>query len=203
MLLDQAKTKRNVKIVSIIAALAFVGGIVPILVKVIFFGGETTGITNVLPAAIERTKKEPKNAEAWDELAIAYRDQANNRAGDLPNATKAAQTALSLTQPASPARYDRVITLVQIYQRANKGKEALAVANRFTTVQPKNAEGFFTLGSVARDQGNTTLARLSFERYLTLAPNGDLASDVRTAIQNLNTLTAPVTPVTPATPATP
>ena len=65
--------------------------------------------------------------EAWDELAIAYRDQANNRAGDLPNATKAAQTALSLTQPASPARYDRVITLVQIYQRANKGKEALAL----------------------------------------------------------------------------
>ena len=203
MLLDQAKTKRNVKIVSIIAALAFVGGIIPILVKVIFFGGETTGIANVLPAAIERTKKEPKNAEAWDELAIAYRDQANNRAGDLPSATKAAQTALALTPPNASTRYDRVFTLVQIYQRANNGKAALTVANRFTTVQPKNPDGFFTLGSVARDQGNTALARLSFERYLTLAPNGDLAPDVRTAIANLNTQTTPVTPVTPITPATP
>lgn len=204
MLLDEKKTKRNVKIVSVIAALAFAGGLIPIMIYVIFFGGgQEDGTGQILKEAIAKTQSEPKNPDGWDDLAAYYRDQANNRTGDLPKATDAAKKALALTPEASPDKIARNETLVQILQTAGNGKQALNVANAFTNKHPNNPEGFFLLGSVARDEGNVPLARLSFERYLKLAPNGDLAEDVRAAVTNLNTQTTPATPATPDAPATP
>ncbi len=76
--------------------------------------------------------------------------------------------------------------------------KAVEVLNKATQVDPENPELFLKLGVVQRDRGNISAALLAWQRYLTLAPNGELADVIREQVELLSknattTTTGPTT----------
>ncbi|MBI2684118.1 MAG: tetratricopeptide repeat protein [Actinobacteria bacterium] len=191
MLLDERKTKRRVRIIAVIASLAFVGAIVPVLFVSLFSGSSTD---SSVKAALEQTRKTPNDPAAYDGLAIAYASDTPTRESAL-NAVAAARKALALTPKRDArAQFDRVRTLVANLQTAGQNDQALAAANAFTRAQPKNADAFYLLGQTADQQSRSVLARLSYERFVALDPTSSIAQDVRARIAQLEAAATQTTP---------
>ena len=205
MLLDQKRTKRMVKIVSVIAALAFAGVIFVVLGVILAGGGSSSdGTGDLLKQAQERVQTEPKNPAAWEDLASQYASQ-QRLAEAIPPAQRAVQLA--------PNDYSRLQTLVSLLSQTNDHNQAVVVLQRFTARNPKNADAFIDLGIQAEAAKRTALAKLAYGSFLRLLPNDTRAPAVRDKLRQLNggapvgggttTSAAPAAPATPATPATP
>jgi tetratricopeptide (TPR) repeat protein len=211
MLLDQKRTKRMVKIVSIIAALAFAGVIFVVLGVILAGGGGGgDGTGDLLKEAQERVRTEPRNPAAWEDLASQYASQ-QRLTEAIPPAERAVQLA--------PDDYSRLQTLVSLLSQSNDHNQAVVVLQRFTARNPQNADAFIDLGIQAEQAGKPALAQLAYGSFLRLLPNDTRASAVRQKLKELRgggtttgggtgaggatTPTTPATPETPATPATP
>lgn len=203
MLLDQKRTKRWVKIVSIIAALAFAGVIFVVLGVILAGGGSTSGGNgDLLKQAQARVKTEPRNPDAWEQLAAQYASQ-QELAQAVPPADRAVQLA--------PDDYSRLQTLVSLLSQTGDHARAVVVLQRFTQRNPQNADAFIDLGIQAEQAKRTALAKLAYGSFLRLMPNDTRASAVRQKLNELNGIsptatgagTTPATPAAPATPATP
>ena len=180
MLLDQDKTRRRVKILAIVAAFAFVGALIPVLAITIFSGGPTTP----LQQARDLVKSHPKDPVAWDRLSRELSSARKTSADDV-EVVKAARTALKLT----PAKSEELILRTRALANAQKATGAsdagLKTLSEFTKARPKDPAGFRELGIYARDAGNNQLARLSFQQFLTLAPNDPEAEFVSQQLSQL------------------
>jgi hypothetical protein len=180
MLLDQDKTKRRVKILAIVASLAFVGALVPVLVFTIFSGGPSTP----LEQARDRVKGSPKDPAAWDRLTRELANTRKTSADDL-EVVKAAQTAVKLTPASDESLVTRTRTLANAQRAAGQGAAGLKTLSEYTKKHPKKAAGFRELGIYAREAGNNQLARLSFQQFLNLAPNDIDAPTIREQLAQL------------------
>ena len=180
MLLDQDKTRRNVRIVAVIAALAFVGALVPVLLISIFSGGPATA----LEQARELVKSHPKDPVAWDRLSRELSSTRRTSADDV-EVVKAARTALTLTPANSAGVVVRTRALANALRSAGQSDAGLKTLSEFTKAHPKNPAGFRELGIYARNAGNNQLARLSFQQFLTLAPNNPDATFVQQQLAQL------------------
>jgi predicted Zn-dependent protease len=205
MLLDQDKTRRRVKILAIVAALAFVGALVPVLAISIFSGGPATP----LEQARDLVKERPKDAAAWDRLTRELGNVRKTSADDV-EVIKAARTALTLTPAKSEDLVIRTRALANAQRSAGQSDAGLKTLSEYTKSHPKNAAGFRELGIYARDTGNNQLARLSFQQFLALAPNDVDATFVSQQLSQLpgpdtgaSSGTAPSISSGGATPATP
>ncbi len=58
-------------------------------------------------------------------------------------------------------------------------------ATQFTKVNPKNAKGFYYLGTYAQAAGQKAVARAAFATYLKLAPKGPDAVSARSSLAKL------------------
>lgn len=176
MLLDQKRTKRTVQVVAILTSLAFGGVIIVVLGLIFFGGGGTSPAEQVLNDAKARVEEHPNNPDAWEELASAYSGD------DQPaEAIKAAEKAVSL----APRDLRRIQTLVALQVRASQQGAAVETLQGFTERNPGNAEAFLQLGQLAEQAGRTDLARLSYQRFLQLAPDDRLAEEVEARLQKL------------------
>jgi len=205
MLLDQKRTKRWVKLVSILAAFAFAGVIFVVLGVILAGGGSSDGSTDLLKEAQERVQTEPRNPAAWEDLASQYASQ-QRLAEAIPPAERAVKLA--------PNDYSRLQTLVSLLSQSNDHNRAVVVLQRFTARNPQNADAFIDLGIQAEQAGKPALAQLAYGSFLRLLPKDARASAVRQKLRELRgggtttgggstTPTTPATPETPATPATP
>ena len=109
-----------------------------------------------------------------------------------------------LQQPAKQAEYLEKLAAVKptdasiqlqlaaIYMSAEARdyQAAVRVLNKATTLDPSNAEAFLQLGSALRGAGDTKAAVLAWNRYLELAPDGNMAATVK---EQLALLTTPAT----------
>jgi tetratricopeptide (TPR) repeat protein len=210
VLLDQKRTKRMVKIVSIVAAIAFAGVIFVVLGVIVFGGGGGgNGAGDQLKAAQQLVQQNPRSAAAWTDLAAQYQAQ-----GQTAQAIDAAQHAVSL----APNNYSGVQSLVALLSNSNQHAQAVVVLQRYTAKNATNADAFLTLGLEAERASRKKLAQLAYGRFLELAPQDANAPFVRDKLKTLGgggtptratttaaptTTSTPATPRAPATPATP
>jgi cytochrome c-type biogenesis protein CcmH/NrfG len=176
VLLDQKRTKRMVQVVAVLTSIAFVG-VIFVVVGFIVFGGADNSASNELRAdAQERIDADPNDPEAWLALAAAEANAENPAA-----ALEAAQTAASLDEES----FEITRTVVTYQLATGDLPAAVETLQAYTQANPENAEAFFQLGFTADQAGQTNLARLSYQRYLALAPDGEFASDARDRLEGI------------------
>ncbi len=86
----------------------------------------------------------------------------------------------------APRDLRRIQTLVALQVRASEQGAAVETLQGFTERNPRNAEAFLQLGQLAEQAGRTDLARLSYQRFLQLAPDDRLAEEVQARLQELS-----------------
>lgn len=202
MLLDQKKTKRRVRIVSIICAGALVVGLPAVLIPTLFGTGDTTAqdqLNQAVKAAEAKVNASPKDVAALVDLATQYR--AAKRTQD---ATTTMQRAVAIG-----AKNSGELTILVSGLSDNPAGQ-LQVLATYTKSHPKDADAFFTYGTTAERAGQILAARLAFQRAAQVAPKGSpIAQSAQQALERLkntplpSTPSATVTSTVPATPATP
>jgi tetratricopeptide (TPR) repeat protein len=176
MLLDQKRTKRLVKIAAVLTSVAF-AGVAVVIIAVIIFGGTPSATGQQVSDARERVRTEPENAIAWDRLASAL-----DADGKPDEAIDAARRAVAL----APRQFSRTLTLTRLYEKYGRINEALRVVQAYTRRNPTDADAFVKQGQLAQELGLVPLARLSYQRYLQLDPEGPTADAVRQQLQSLS-----------------
>lgn len=202
MLLDQKKTKRMVKIVSIICAVGFVG-VLPVVLGLVVFGGGPSTAQDAAKQAIKdaeaKVSAAPGDVTALVDLATQYR---------AANRTQDAAVTLQRAVTAGAKNSAELTTLVT--GLSDSPALQLQVLQTYTKSHPKDGEAFFTYGSTAERAGQILAARLAFQRAVQVAPKGSaLAQSAQQALNRVKRTPIPVTPsatvtsTAPATPATP
>jgi tetratricopeptide (TPR) repeat protein len=179
VLLDQKRTRRTVQIVAILTSLAFAGVIFVVLGLVLFGGGETSLADQQLDDARARVEAQPRNPDAYEELASAYAGTE-----DYDQAVDAARRAVEL----APRDFGHLQTLLalQLRPEVNQIDQAIAVLQEFTERVPRSSEAFLQLGQLAEQDGRNALAGLAYQRFLQLAPDDPNAGEVRQRLQELS-----------------
>lgn len=197
MLLDQKKTKRIVRIVSIIAAIGFAGALLPILVLVILQSDGTSTADDTraqIEAAQKLTVERPNDPVAWHDLAQELVD--GDRASE---AIAPARKAVAL----APKDFRNTEVLVDALKAdVTKAEEALRELQKFTVKNPTDTEALLSLGDLAAEQGKYALAKLSYQAVLTREPEGSPRADqalqsIALVDQTLAPTTAPATETAP------
>jgi cytochrome c-type biogenesis protein CcmH/NrfG len=176
VLLDQKRTRRMVQVVSVLTSLAFAGVIFVVLGLIFFGGGGTTLADEQLSTAKSLVQKQPKSADAWEQLASAYAGKSQ-----FGEATAAATKASAL----DPGNFRRLQTLVSLQVRQKNTSAAIDTVQKYTAKHPDNAEAFVQLAQLAESGGKTALSRLSYQTFLRLAPNDPNATAIRAHLKTL------------------
>lgn len=178
MLLDQKRTKRTVQVVAILTSIAFAGVIFVVLGLILFGGGGSTAADEELADARALVEERPQDADAWERLASA---QAAPGVDEVDQAIASAERAVEL----DPGNFRRLQTLISLQIRQGRTGQAIIALQAFTAQNPQEAEAFLQLGQLAEQAGRTPLARLSYQRFLQLAPQDSTADDVRARLEQL------------------
>jgi cytochrome c-type biogenesis protein CcmH/NrfG len=192
LLLDRRRIKKWAKWVALFLAIIFVVGF---LFMGVGYGGAGFSISSLFtgdktPTATEQTAeqklavfrealvKNPTDITAMLGIATLYQ-QANN----YSNAALYLENVIAI----DPSQKDVYLRLANLYMSADMAdyKSAATVLNKAISVDPNNAEIYLKLGSAQSYLGNTEAAVLAWQKYLELAPNGDMASVVQEQITKL------------------
>lgn len=168
-----------IQVVSILTSIAF-GGVIIVVLGLIFFGGGGTSAADQLQQTrndlLKAAQADPKNPDAWQDLAFAYIGTK-----ETGKAVVAAKRALAL----DPNDFDRVQSVASIQQQAGDADGAISTLQAYTVAHPKDAQAFLALGTLAERDGKTTLARLSYQAFLRIAPDDPNAAAVKTKLKSL------------------
>lgn len=138
-----------------------------------------------------QTTAAPKDAAAWLQLAEALQSRANTpgrddtaRAADLGAAASAYEKydKLLAKKKGAETKADRIAALEMlgtVYSELQDYQAAVGVYGRLTDLKPKDADYYFSMGSIAVNAGDTNTALLAFDRFLELAPDAPEAETVR------------------------
>jgi cytochrome c-type biogenesis protein CcmH/NrfG len=179
VLLDQKRTRRIVQVVAILTSIAFVGVIFVVLGLVLVGGGNGAGSganAELVAEAQDAVDENPNDAEAWEDLA-----QAHSANGSPEEAIVAAEKAVEL----APDELRRTQTLVALHISQNDQASAVDALTAFTKENPDNADGFLQLGTIAEQAGRTQLARISYQRYITLNPDDPTTESIEARLEEL------------------
>jgi tetratricopeptide (TPR) repeat protein len=111
--------------------------------------------------------------------ALITRARAAERRGALP----AAYHAVRAAQHLAPHRAEVFALLAQLSLDEGNADRAAIQARRALLADAKNADAYLILGTVEQARAHAAKAHLYFRKYLTLAPNGDRARDVRAVLR--------------------
>lgn len=204
MLLDRKRINKWAKWVALFLAIVFAGGF---LFMGVGYGGAGFNVSEAFSCANENTVNSPQTPQEriaaleavlavnpYDTttlLAIATIYQQEGRP-DL------AAPYLERVIAADPSQKEIYLRLANIYLSSDIADYASAarVLNQATSVDPDNPDVFLKLGVAQRNLGNIGAALLAWQRYLALAPNGDMAEVIREQVETLSknattTTTAP------------
>lgn len=184
MLLDQKRTKRMVKIISIICAVAFVGVLPVVLGVILFSDNDPSGQQQLIKDAESAVSANPSDIQALVDLASRYRS-----AGRADDANATINRAIAVP----PKTADDVSAVV--YALADTPPKQLSVLKTFTTSHPKNAEAWLLYGQIAEQQTQALTARLAYGRALaTAGTNATIRRDAQEALQRVATMQTESTP---------
>ena len=138
-----------------------------------------------------KVRANPNDGQAIFSLAEAYQAHASTQttgssaqSGDYANAIGYYERFLKLKkaqQGATPraSQIQALEALGQLYVAIGDWSKVVNVYERLTTIEPKKADYFYSLGVAAQQAGDTQQALLAFTRYLQLAPNSAEAATIR------------------------
>jgi len=138
-----------------------------------------------------KVRANPNDGQAILSLAEAYQAHASTQttgssaqSGDYANAIAYYERFLKLKkaqQGATPraSQVQALEALGQLYVAIGDWSKVVNVYERLTTLEPKKADYFYSLGVAAQQAGDTQQALLAFTRYLQLAPNSAEAATIK------------------------
>lgn len=121
---------------------------------------------------------DPNNQDALLGIANEYR-----KTGDWAKEAEYLER-LTVLQPGK-GEFDLRLAAIYMNPDVKNYQAAVKALLRATALDPNNADAFLQLGIAERESGNTQGAILAWTRYLTLAPEGDMAQTVRDAIEQM------------------
>ena len=135
---------------------------------------------------------DPDNQDALLGIANEYRKEGN--------LTREAEylERLAVLQPGK-GEFDLRLASIYMNQEVQNYSAAVKALLRATALDPNNADAFLQLGIAERSAGNSNGAILAWSRYLTLAPDGEMAQTVREAIDQMKPTTTTTGDVTTST----
>jgi cytochrome c-type biogenesis protein CcmH/NrfG len=192
LLLDRKRIRKWARWVALILAIIFCVGAVGLGVGSGVGGGNvfdalscssktSTSVTTPLDQVIALTAKiatDPTDIGSMQLLATVYEDNT-----DYPNAALMLEKVIT-TDPTQKAVYFRLANLYM--SSLSDYPSALAVLNKAQAKFPDDPDVYLQLGLAQRSAGNAKAAILAWQRYLTLAPNGDQAAAIKTALDALS-----------------
>lgn len=208
MLLDRKRINKWAKWVAIALVIAFGVGFVALGVGTGNFNiadlwnsnsnrsQASTGTPEAAITAYEATlATDPDNTDALLGIANEYRKLG------LPLKEAEYVERLAVLQPGK-GEYDLRLAAIYLNQDSLNYQAAVKALQRATALDPNNADAFLQLGIAERGTGNTNGAILAWTRYLTLAPEGEMAATVRDAIEQMKPSSTTTTEGTSTTPTT-
>jgi len=134
--------------------------------------GQAADAVEELKAALLLNPYTSLSASIYNNLGLAYR-----ALGNYPYAFVSFQRACRI-HPTFSLYYQN---LIDTYTAAGQGK--LVERNLLSIVKrnPDNAEAWFMLGLIYKEQDNRTQAKRCFERFLKLEPESEMARAARSA----------------------
>ncbi|HLA81489.1 MAG TPA: tetratricopeptide repeat protein [Thermoleophilia bacterium] len=194
LLLDRRRIKKWAKWIALFLAIVFgasflflgvgYGGGAGFDLSSLFKGDDSSNTAEQTPdeklAAYNETLKQNPNDITALLGAATLLQQANNYA--------AAVVYLEKAIAADPNQKDVYIRLANLYmsQDLSDYQAAATVLNKATAVDPNNPDVYLKLGSAQSSLGNTQAAILAWQKYLELAPNGEMAPVVQEQITKLS-----------------
>jgi cytochrome c-type biogenesis protein CcmH/NrfG len=193
LLLDRRRIRKWAKWIALLLAVVFAlsflllgvgyGGGAGFNIFDLFGNKSSTNTTltgNERIAALQtQLQQNPKDITTLQALATAYIDQS-----DL----KTAATYLEQVIAIDPSQKDVYLKLANIYlnQDVSDYTAAAAVLNKAVSIDPSNADLYLKLGIAQNSLGNTSAALLAWQKYLSLAPNGDMAPVIKDQVDKLS-----------------
>jgi cytochrome c-type biogenesis protein CcmH/NrfG len=148
------------------------------------FGNDDPSNTTLTPdqkvaALLETLKQNPSDVTTLLALATIYQQN-----GD----PKTAATWLEQAIAVDPNQKDVYLRLANIYmsQEVADYTAAAAVLNKAVSRYPDDADFYLKLGIAQNNIGNSEAALLAWQKYLTLAPDGDMASVIREQVDKMS-----------------
>ncbi len=194
MLLDRRRINKWAKWVALFLAVVFAAGF---LFMGVGYGGGAASISRSSSAGNKTTSSNPQTPE--DKIAAFQATLAQN-----PNDTtallglatlyqenndlKTAAVYLEKVIAVDPSQKDIYLRLANIYLNASVAsyEPAVTVLNKLTSLDPQNPDVYLKLGTAQNSLGHTEAAILAWQKYLQLAPNGDMATVVKDQIDKLS-----------------
>lgn len=141
-------------------------------------GGEAAadgGAPPPAPAALDAA-----TLATLDEARKAY-ESANGSSRKLQPVGETLQGILAK----APDHPEALTLMAQVYLEQGKMDEALRTSSRCTEVSAESAGCWLTIGVIQETKGAGDVARLAYQKYLDLAPEGRYANDARKALGRL------------------
>jgi cytochrome c-type biogenesis protein CcmH/NrfG len=138
----------------------------------------TLGVVAKLAALELKLQQNPNDVTTLLDIASIY--QQND---DLRNAARYLERVIT----ADPAQKEVYLRLANIYMNSavSDYTAAVAVLNKAVKADPNNPDVFLKLGIAQNTLGNKSQALLAWQKYLQLAPNGDMAAVIREQVDKL------------------
>ena len=194
MLLDRRRINKWAKWVALFLAIVFAGGF---LFLGVGYGGAGFNVSDAFSCSNQKTVDNPQTPQ--DKIAVyqaALDKNPNDTAALLGMATvyqqndqlTVAAAYLEKVIAVDPSQKEIYIRLANIYLNANVAQyqAGVTVLNKATSVDPSNPDVYLKLGTAQNGLGNTEAAVLAWQKYLQLAPNGEMAAVVKEQIDKLS-----------------
>jgi predicted Zn-dependent protease len=117
---------------------------------------------------------------ALDEARKAYDAAKGNMRKLQPVGTKLQEILVK-----APNDPDALTLMAQVQLEQGKMEDSLETSNRCTEVAPTSAACWLTIGVFQETKGADEIAKLAYQKYLALAPDGRYANDARKALGRL------------------
>lgn len=194
MLLDRKRINKWAKWVALFLAIVFGGGF---LFLGVGYGGAGFNVSEAFSCSNQSTTASSQTA---DQRVAAYQATLAQNPNDvtalLALATiyqqnddlKTAASYLEKVIAVDPTQKDVHLRLANIYLNVNVAnyESAVTVLNKLTSLDPENPDVYLKLGTAQNSLGRTEAAILAWQKYLQLAPNGDMAAVVKEQIDKLS-----------------
>lgn len=207
MLFDGKHQKTLTKVIAIVAIVAFLGfGLVAGFLAV----GGGCGVADPTAQAVsdaranvqqaqaavataqKALKQSPKSAQAKKDLAQARADLGKAQITvaqallAINRQDPEALTSALAAAKSAPGDLDVILGVVTVATTQNNPAAALPALQRYTAINPKDAQAFAYWGQVAEQAGQRNQAILAYQRFLQLAPDDTLAPDIRNRLAELS-----------------
>jgi tetratricopeptide (TPR) repeat protein len=216
LLLDRRRIKKWAKWVALALAIVFAlsflfmgvgyGGGAGFNISEIFTGGgfsdnaattEPNTAQEELDAHLQTLTANPNDTTTMLAVATLYEDMYDQGEGDGDEYLLKAAAFLENAIDVDATLKDVYIRLADLYinqiATAPAYEAAATVLNKATTADPANPDVYLKLGIAQQKLGNKEAAVLAWQKYLELAPEGDMASVVKDQIARLTATTTTTT----------